>query len=238
MHPHCSRWANAGKSNIIGDMSILETKLRIEITQVARQLAQNGLSRSSDGNISVRLSANRVLITPAGAYKAWLEPHQIVQIDLEGNPSSRQSARKPSSEYLMHLAVYRQRPDVQAVIHAHPPMAVALTLIGQPFPVEIVPEGLTALGEVPTVPYARPGTAQMGEQLKLYLPDHDVLLLDHHGSLTVGQTLKEALIKLERLEAVAQLWMLAKRVGEIIPLPEDERKYLKWSSADLQLKRF
>lgn len=210
-------------------MSILETRLRIEIARVARQIAQNGLSRSSDGNISVRLSDGRILITPAGAYKAWLEPHQIVAIDLDGNICSRQSPQKPSSEYLMHLAVYRHRQDVQAVIHAHPPRAVALTLIGQPFPSDLVPEGLTALGEVPTVPYARPGTAEMGEQLVPYLAGHDVLLLDHHGSLTLGKTLTEALIKLERLEAVAQLWMLARSVGEIIPLPEAERACLKAS---------
>lgn len=203
----------------------------MEMVRVARQLAQAGLSRSSDGNLSVRLSENRILITPAGRYKAWLEPHQIIRIDLEGNSLSRQSAQKPSSEYRMHLAVYHQRPDAQAVIHAHPPNAVALTLIGQPFPAELVPEGLTALGEVPTVPYARPGTAQMGEQLKPYLANHDVLLLDHHGSLTVGKTLEEALIKLERLEAIAQFWMLARNVGQIIPLPEEERMHLKRSSS-------
>jgi L-fuculose-phosphate aldolase len=189
-------------------------------------MAQYGLSRSSDGNISVRLSEGRILITPAGVYKAWLEPHQIVLMDLTGKPIHR-TAQKPSSEYLMHLAVYRQRADVQAVIHAHPPMSVALTLIGQPFPAEIVPEGLTAFGEVPTVPYARPGTAQMGENLSPYLAQYDVLLLDHHGSLTVGKTLEEALIKLERLEAIAQLWMLAKTHGEIIPLPLAEIKCLK-----------
>ena len=208
-------------------MSILEAKLRMEIARVAHQIAQNGLSRSSDGNISVRLSDNRILITPAGAYKAWIEPHQIVQIDLDGNLCSHRSSRKPSSEYLMHLAVYRHRQDVKAVIHAHPPQAVALTLIGQPFPADLVPEGLIALGEVPTVPYARPGTAQMGEQLVPYLAGHDALLLDHHGSLTVGKTLEEALIKLERLEAIAQLWMLAQKVGEIIPLPQAERACLK-----------
>lgn len=212
-------------------MSILEAKLRIEISRVARQIAQNGLSRSSDGNISVRLSDQRILITPAGAYKAWLEPHHIVQIDLDGNLRSPRSPQKPSSEYLMHLAVYRHRQDVKAVIHAHPPHAVALTLIGQAFPADLVPEGLTALGEVPTVPYARPGTAQMGEQLVPYLGSHDVLLLDHHGSLTVGKTLTEALIKLERLEAIAQLWMLARNVGEIIPLLEAERARLKGSAS-------
>lgn len=210
-------------------MSIREARLRIEIARVARQIAQNGLSRSSDGNISVRLSEQRILITPASAYKAWLEPDQIVQIDLDGNLCSRRSPQKPSSEYLMHLAVYRHRQDVKAVIHAHPPHAVALTLIRQPFPAALVPEGLTALGEVPTVPYARPGTAQMGEQLVPYLASHDVLLLDHHGSLTVGKTLAEALIKLERLEAIAQLWMLARNAGEIIPLPEAERACLKGS---------
>jgi L-fuculose-phosphate aldolase len=210
-------------------MSILETKLRNEIVRTARQIAQNGLSRSSDGNLSARLSENRILITPAGAYKAWLQPDQIVQIDLDGNLCSRLSSNQPSSEYLMHLAVYRHRPDVKAVIHAHPPLAVALTLIGQPFPSDLVPEGLTALGDVPTVPYARPGTAQMGEQLLPYLANHDVLLLDHHGSLTVGKTLEEALIKLERLEAIAQLWMLARKVGELLPLPEIERAALRGS---------
>lgn len=209
-------------------MSILETKLRIQIARTARQLAEHGLSRSSDGNISVRLSEKHVLITPSGAYKAWLEPQHIVKIDLQGNLVGR-TRRKPSSEYLMHLAVYRQRPDVQAIIHAHPPLSVALTLIGQPFPVEIVPEGLTALKEVPTVPYARPGTAQMGQHLEPYLNDHDVLLLDHHGSLTVGETLEDALIKLERMEAIAQLWMLAKNTGEIVPLPEAEVDRLKGS---------
>ncbi len=208
-------------------MSILEAKLRLEIAQIAHQLAQNGLARSSDGNISARFCGDRILITPAGAYKAWLEPHEIVQIDLNGNLLSHQSKRKPSSEYRMHLAVYRQRPDVQAVIHAHPPMTVALTLIGQPFPAEIVPESLTALGEVPTVPYARPGTDDMGTKLIPFLHNHDALILDHHGSLTVGKTLEEALIKLERLEAVAHLWMLANSVGKVIPLPHDEIEYLK-----------
>ncbi len=208
-------------------MNIREAKLRNEIAQIAQQLAKTGLARSSDGNISVRLSNDKILITPAGAYKAWLEPQEMVKIDLNGNLQPRHSDMRPSSEYLMHLAVYRQRPDIQAVIHAHPPMAVALTLVGQPFPADLVPEGLTALGEVPTVPYARPGTAQMGEQLKPYLSKHDALLLDHHGSLTVGKTLKEALIKLERLEAIAQLWMLANKIGTIIPLPAEELDFLK-----------
>ncbi|MCS6908848.1 MAG: class II aldolase/adducin family protein [Anaerolineales bacterium] len=211
-------------------MKVLAAKLRKEMVRAVHQLAQSGLSRSSDGNVSVRLSESRILITPSGAYKAWLEPHQIVEIDMEGNLCSPYSSRKPSSEYFMHLTVYRHRPDVRAVIHAHPPHAVALTLIGQPFPTEIVPEGVAALGEVPTIPYARPGTAQMGERLEPYLRDYDVLLLDHHGSLTLGKTLEEALVKLERLEAVAQLWMLAKGAGEIIPLPEAERQHLMRSS--------
>lgn len=203
-------------------MNFTEYQLRRQIVAVARTLAEQGLARSSDGNISVRLDDQRLLITPSGAHKGSLRPKDILVIDLQGNPLSRTAKARPSSETWMHVEVYRQRPQVRAVLHAHPPYATALTLAGLSFPHELVPEALVALGVVPTVPYATPGTPQMAEHLQPFLKDYDVLMLDHHGSLTLGQTLEEALIKLERLETVAQLYFLARQLGEIVPLPEGE----------------
>ncbi len=189
-------------------------------------VAEQGLARSSDGNLSVRLGGDKVLITPSGAYKAALNPQDMVLVDLSGHVICSRAGRKPSSELLMHLEVYRRRPDVDAVIHAHPPYATALTLIGEPFPSELVPEAVVAIGEVPIVPYATPGSPQMGEQLIPFLPNHDTLLLDHHGSLCLGKTLQEAVIKLERLEAVAHLSYLARGMGKIVPIPPEELERL------------
>ena len=208
-------------------MKFDENKLRLEIVAVTRQIVQQGLARSSDGNISARVDDQHILITPSGAYKAWLKPKDLLLLDLEGRPVNPYHSKKPSSELYMHLEVYQQRPEIRAVIHAHPPYATALTLVGHPFPSELVPEALIALGEVPTTPYAPPGSLRMAENIRPLIRHHDVLLLDHHGCLCIGRDLADALIKLERLESVAQLYWLAHNLGEIIPLPPNEIKHLK-----------
>jgi L-fuculose-phosphate aldolase len=208
-------------------MSIIEQYRRLQLVETARRVAEQGLARSSDGNLSIRLRDDKILITPSGAYKAALKPEAIILVDLAGNVIRPQSDKKPSTELSMHLAVYRHRADVEAVIHAHPPYATALTIAGLPFPGELVPEAVVALGEVPVVPYATPGSPQLGEQLIPFLPHHDTLLLDHHGSLCLGKTLEDALLKLERLEAVAQLYYLASGMGKIVPIPPEELDRLR-----------
>ena len=127
----------------------------------------------------------------------------------------------------MHLEAYRQQEDIRAVLHAHPPYSTALTIAGIPFPTDIVPEVLALLGEVPSAPYATPGTQNLALSISDLIKTHNAILLSNHGSLTVGKTLEEALLALERMELAAQLFYLAYRLGKIIPLPEEEIKRLR-----------
>lgn len=122
----------------------------------------------------------------------------------------------------MHMEAYRQREDISAVLHAHPPYSTALTIAGIPFPENIVPEVLALLGEVATAPYTVPGTQDLAQSISEPIKDHDAVLLSNHGSLTVGKTLEQALIALERMEFAAQLYYLAYNLGKITPLPEEE----------------
>jgi L-fuculose-phosphate aldolase len=166
-------------------------------------LAERGLIRSSDGNISVRLNRNFLLITPGGVYKSAMSPEDLLVIDMDGKMEAAKTGLKPTFEKLMHLEVYRQRPDINAVIHTHPPFSTALTITGKPFSVEYIPEVLIALGNVTTADYATPGTQAMADSIHDLILSHDSILLSHHGSLTVGHSLEKALIAIERMEHAA-----------------------------------
>jgi len=195
---------------------------REEIVRVTRQCTAQGLIRSSDGNLSVRLAPDRYLITPSGIYKATLQPADLLLIDAEANVIAGPSGLRPTSETRLHLEVYNRRPDVRAVLHAHPPYATALTLIGVTLPVNLIPEVLLTLGDVPTAPYATPGTAELAASIRPYIATHDALLLSHHGSLTIGPDLETALIALERIEHTARIYALAHALGTPQPLPAAE----------------
>ena len=200
----------------------MESRLRQEIIRVTRIVAGQGLVRSSDGNTSVRLGEGRFLITPSGLYKMTMEPDDLIVVDGQGQVIAGRPGLQPTSETLMHLEAYRQRPDIGAVLHAHPPYATALTIAGIPFPVNLIPEVLLTCGDVPTAPYATPGTEDLAHSISDLIREHDGLLLSHHGSLTVGKTLEEALVTLERIEHVAHTFFLARALGEVHPLPADE----------------
>ena len=200
----------------------MESRLRQEIIRVTRIVAGQGLVRSSDGNTSVRLGEGRFLITPSGLYKMRLEADDLIVVDERGQVIAGRPGLQPTSETLMHLEAYRQRPDIGAVLHAHPPYATALTIAGIPFPVNLIPEVLLTCGDVPTAPYATPGTEDLAHSIGDLIREHDGVLLSHHGSLTVGKTLEEALIALERIEHVAHTFFLARALGEVRPLPAGE----------------
>jgi L-fuculose-phosphate aldolase len=199
-----------------------EKQIRKQIAYTNRVCVESGLIRSSDGNISVRMNADRILVTPSGLYKRRLKPGQILVVDRSGALVRGEGQLKPSSELLMHLEVYEQREDIHTVLHAHPPYATALTIAGIPFPVNIVPEVITLVGEVATVPYATPGTRELAESISQPIKTHDAILLSNHGSLTVAATLDQALITLERIELAAQIYYLAANLGNINLLPEEE----------------
>lgn len=200
-------------------MTTSERMLRHEIVKIGRMLYDRGLIVAGDGNISARLSDELVITTPAGACKGMLEPEDMVVVDLEGRV--RGGVRKPSSELQMHLAVYQNRPDARAVVHAHPPTAVACTLAGVTMDECVLPEVILTLGAVPTAPFALTGTREMYEAIAPFLPHYNAILLTHHGALTVGQTLLRAFLRMEQVEHTARVLLAAHQLGGVRPLPPE-----------------
>jgi len=193
--------------------------LRQGIVRVGRLLYERGLIVAGDGNISARLSDELILTTPSGACKGMLDPADLVVVDLEGRV--RGEGGKPSTELQMHLAVYQNRPDVQAVVHAHPPTAVACTLAGVHLDQCVLPEAIITLGAVPTAPFALTGTREMYDALAPFLPYHNAILLTHHGALTVGRELMQAFHRMEQVEHSAKILMAAQQLGGARPLPAE-----------------
>ena len=199
-----------------------EYQLRKEMIRVTRIVANQGLIRSSDGNLSARLDESRFLMTPSGLYKMSMEPDDPIVVNENGEVLNGKPGLKPTSEINMHLEAFRQRPDVNAVLHAHPPYATALTIAGLPFPTNYLPEVLIALGDVPVAQYGTPGTPALAESIQEFIKDHNAIILSHHGSITVGKSLEEALIALERLEHAAYTYYLAHNLSTPVPLPDKE----------------
>ena len=203
-----------------------ERAARLAMVEVGRRLYARALINGGEGNLSCRLGPRRLLCTPAGVNKGFLSEDQLVVTDLEGE--ALHELRQPSSELLLHLACYEERPDCVAVVHAHPPHAVALTLAGEEL-VPCMPEAITALGEVPTARYATPGTSLVAEAVRPYLKVADCVLMERHGALAMGfghRGLYDSCDKLEMLEGVARVQLLASLRRAPTPLPEEERRTL------------
>src|SRR5256884_5319320 len=188
------------------------------MAECCRQLAGRGLIAGQDGNLSVRLGPNRVLVTPAGLIKALLKPGDMVEVDLRGR--RRRGRHNPTSELDLHLRILTRRPDVGAVVHAHPPVATGFAVAGQDFHIFVLPELILQCGEVPIVPYGTSGTPELGDRLEPHLAGHQAWLLANHGAVTVGPTLDAAWIRMERLEDGARiLWVAGalRRVDALSP---------------------
>ena len=198
-----------------------EPDLRRALVECGRLCYDRGLLTSNDGNLSVRLGEDRILITPSGVSKGRLSPHDLLLIDFQGRPVEEGSGTKPSSETPMHLEVYKHRPDVRAVIHAHPVFATALTVAGLDFPADILPETILLLGDVPVSPYAFPSSAEGAEAIRILIGQHDAILLKQHGTLTCGADLEQALLHLERVEHVAEVYWRARALGHVEHLSAD-----------------
>ncbi|MBI4420349.1 MAG: class II aldolase/adducin family protein [Gemmatimonadetes bacterium] len=187
-----------------------------EMAHCCRRLADAGLIAGQDGNLSVRVGEDRVLVTPAGLIKGELTPDDMVEIDLAGRRI--RGSRRPSTEIDMHLRMLRGRPDVGAVVHAHPPVATGFSVAGEAFDACVLPELIFQVGWVPLVPYGTPGTAELGEQLEPYIKEYDALLLANHGAVTMGKTLAEARIRMESLEHAAKILLTARLLGRVVEL--------------------
>src|SRR6476660_1218356 len=188
-----------------------EQALREAIVEVGRRLYARGYTASNDGNISVRLDAGRLLMTPKSVCKGFMSPEMMVVTDLDGKKLAGE--RDPSSEMQMHLEVYRQRPDAMAVVHAHPPTATGFAVAGIPLDRAVLAEVVTTLGSVPIAEYATPSTKELPEAVRKYVKAHDGMLLANHGALTLGSDVFAAYYKMETIEHFANISFVARMLG-------------------------
>jgi L-fuculose-phosphate aldolase len=187
--------------------------LRREIVTVCRRLYERGLIAGADGNVSVRLAADRILVTPASLSKVDVTIDDLVELTLQGDHV--RGTRRASSEIGMHLRIYRRRPDAVAVVHAHPPCATGFGVAGESFTDCVLPEIIFQLGNVPLVPYATPGTEALPDALEPYLDRHDAFLLANHGATTIGPSLAVAHQRMESLEHSARILFTARQLGRV-----------------------
>ncbi len=182
-----------------------------DIVEVGQRLLLGGLIAGHDGNISVRLNEKEILVTPAGRSKGDLQPSELLLVDLEGRmaPNVAAAGLKPTSELPMHLAVYRQNPQVRAVVHAHSPFATAFAAAGRTLQGSSLPEVTECLGHVPLLPFAEPGTQQLADAVGEAAKERRAALLEAHGSVAWGADLRQAYYRIEELELACKIEFLA-----------------------------
>ncbi len=195
-------------------------EIKEQICEVGHRLYAKGFVAANDGNISVKVGDNEFYCTPTGVSKGSLTPEMIIRIDGQGN--KLEGTLNPSSEIKMHLRVYRERPDVNAVVHAHPPVATAFTVAGIPLDRYILPESILTIGSVPTCTYGTPSTMEIPDSLAPYIQDHDAFLLENHGALTIGNTLTRAFFTMEEVEFDAVICKHAMELGSVKEIPYDQ----------------
>jgi L-fuculose-phosphate aldolase len=212
-----------GRSRLAFSPQASETDLRAAIVETGRIAYQSGLMISNDGNISVRMGDGNILITPSGLCKGRMTADDLLVIDPGGAlvRGACDPTLLPTSEQPMHLEVYRQRPDVRAVIHTHLVFANALVISKGAIRMDVIPEAAVTFGEIPVTEYAMPSSAQNAEAIRGLIANHNTLLIRNHGCLAVGKNLSEALILVERLEHVAKTLTYAEMLGDVNTLPPE-----------------
>ena len=194
-------------------MELSYMELREQICDVCHKMWQKGWVAANDGNVSVKLEDGTFLATPTGMSKSFITPEKLVHIDMEGNILEAEEGCRPSSEIKMHLRCYREREDVGAVLHAHPPVATGFAVANKPLDEYSMIETVIALGSVPVTPYGTPSTYEVPEAIAPYLGEHDAVLLQNHGALTVGADVITAYYRMETLELFAQISLNAHMLG-------------------------
>lgn len=188
-------------------------EVREQICDVCHKMWQLGWVAANDGNVTVKLEDGTFLATPTGISKSFITPEKLVHIDENGEILDAIDGLKPSSEIKMHLRCYKEREDVGAVVHAHPPTATGFAVAHLDMDRYTMIETVVAIGSVPVTPYGTPSTEEVPEAIAPYLPEHDVLLLENHGALTVGSDLITAYYRMETLELYAKISLTAHLLG-------------------------
>ncbi len=197
-----------------------ERELRQDIVDIGKLVYQKGWVAANDGNISVRLDPERILCTPTGVSKGMMHPDDMVVCDMKGNKIL--GRLEGTSEIAMHLAVYELRPDINAVVHAHPPVATGFAAAGRELNAALLPEVVIALGCVPMAAYGLPGTPELIEPMKPLIPKYDAILMANHGAVCYGPDLYKAFFKMETVEHFARIALVAELLGGAQVLPRRE----------------
>lgn len=192
-------------------MQYMET--REVMCDICHKMWQLGWVAANDGNLSVRLPNGNFLATPTGISKSFITPEKLVVIDADGNVLEAENGYRPSSEIKMHLRCYKEREDVGAVLHAHPPTATGYAVAHVPLDRYTMIETVAAIGSIPVTPYGTPSTYEVPDAIAPYLQEHDVLLLANHGALTVGADAITAYYRMETLELFAKISLTAHLLG-------------------------
>jgi L-fuculose-phosphate aldolase len=196
-----------------------ERQARREILHLGRMLHQRGYVAATDGNLSVRLDKNRILATPTSMSKAALRSSDLVTVDMEGNPIA--GRHHVSSEIAMHLLIYKLRPEITGVVHAHPPTATGFAAAGLALDQPLVCEVVIGLGSIPLAEYGTPGTSELCETLQPLVSRYDAILMSNHGVVTYGETLNHAYMKMETVEHFAQIALVTHLLGRQNPLKHE-----------------
>jgi L-fuculose-phosphate aldolase len=197
-----------------------EKEYRQTILDIGRLMYQKGWVAANDGNISVRLGPDRILATCTGVSKGMMHSDDLIICDMKGDKI--EGRRERTSEILMHLTVYEMRPDVQAVVHAHPPVATGFAAAGRPLNLALLPEVVIGLGCIPLAEYGLPGTPELSEALRPFIPTHDALLMANHGAVCYADDLYRAFFKMETVEHFARITLVAELLGGPKVLPRME----------------
>jgi L-fuculose-phosphate aldolase len=201
-----------------------ESQSRREIVSFGRMLHRGGYVAATDGNLSVRLDAERILVTPTAMSKGLLRPSDMVIVDTEGNLIA--GRHHVSSEIGMHLMIYKMRPDVHGIVHAHPPTATGFAAAGMALNQPLVCEVVIGLGSIPLAKYGTPGTPELSESLQPLIPHYDAILMSNHGAVAYAETLHHAYMKMETVEHFAKIALVTHVLGRQQPLGEEELKKL------------
>lgn len=201
-----------------------ERQYRHEIAFFGKMLHQRGYVAAMDGNLSVRLDEHRILATPTAMCKAMMRPSDLVIVDMDGQRLA--GRRHVSSEIGMHLLIYRLRPDIRGIVHAHPPTATGFAAAGMPLTEPLVCEVVIGLGSIPLARYGTPGTPELTDALEPLIPEYDAILMSNHGVVAYGDTLDHAYMKMETVEHFAQIALVTHLLGRQQPLKDAELEKL------------
>ncbi len=196
-----------------------DAQAKADILAAGRKIYQRGLVAANDGNLSIRVGENALWVTPTGVCKGDMTEDMLVKITLDG--ALLEGTRKPSSETKMHLRIYRENPDVRAVVHAHPPAATAFAAAGIPLDRPVLQEAVVQLGTVPVAPFALPGSQGVADSVAPFCREYRALLLEYHGAVTWGESMEQAHYRLECLEQVATVTLHLRALGCDRVIPPD-----------------